>query len=368
MIARHRSALFVAAVIVACTDPAAPPAPGSPSLARQSWGKSGIVITDLGTLGGNRSMVMGLNTPLEGRPLLIVGQSNDASGAHLPAFWYVDLASGAKSHFQLKLPAGLDYRGGFAFDANSDEQIVGYGALYENGSYNGDRALLWSGPTAVPVLVAGLENRSAVAGAINEGGDAVGYLSPGTSEESVFFFDGATTTFLETLGGPGEPRDVNNHGVVVGVSLASATEPFSSQRAFVSSTSGPARKLPDFGGRSAALAINDGGVIVGYALNAAGESRAVRWTGSISTGYVIEDLGLPRARAWDINSAGEIVGSFVGTRRERGFFRSASGITKELPILSYSAIAYAINENAQIVGISYFRNTYTHAVLWTGAR
>ena len=91
-----------------------------------------------------------------------------------------------------------------------------------------------------------------------------------------------------------------------------------------------------------------------------------RWTGSISTGYVIEDLALTNARAWDINSSGEIVGSFVGRRGERGFYQTAMGVTKEFPILGYAGIAYAINENAQIVGISWFRSRYSHAVLWTG--
>lgn len=114
---------------------------------------------------------------------------------------------------------------------------------------------------------------------------------------------------------------------------------------------------------------NDRGEIVGYSLNTAGESRAVRWTRAPATGqYVIEDLGLTNARAWDINNEGEIVGSSVGRQGERGFYRTRTGTTKVLPILSYSAIAYAINERADIAGISVFRNSYWHAVLWTNVR
>lgn len=383
MIARHQSVLLVSVLIAACADPVAPPvpAPESSAQARGAGGKPGIVITDLGTLGGNQSRVMGVNTPTDGRGLLIVGQSDISSGGVRPAYWYVDLLTGEKSVKELGLPPGVsvptgvgdavdhfDYRGGFSFDANSKEQIVGYGARYKNGTYHSQHAFIWSGPAAAPTIIPGLENRSALAGAINEDGDAVGYLVPGTTEESVFFFDGVATTYLETLGGPGEPRDVNNHGVVVGVSRESPTGPFSSQRGFVSSPGGPPLKLPDLGGMSGALAINDAGTVVGYAYNAAGESRAVRWTGSLASGYVIEDLGLTRARAWDINSSGEIVGSFVNRQGERGFFRATDGTTKVLPILGYAGIAYALNENAQIVGISWFQSKYSHAVLWTGVR
>lgn len=212
-----------------------------------------------------------------------------------------------------------------------------------------------------------MENTAALAGAINEVGEAAGYLY-GTPEASAFFFDGVTTTVLQSLGGPAQARDVNVHGVVVGHSLTSPTAPFATHRAFVSTGTGPPLQLPDLGGRSSASAINDAGVIVGFSLNLAGDSRAVRWTGSVAGGYVIEDLGLTNARAWDINASGEIVGSYVGRQGERGFYQTATGVTKELPILGFAGIAYAINENAQIVGISWFRSKYSHAVLWTGVR
>ncbi len=377
---RHLSALFVAAIVAACADPSAPPAPESPSFARQSSGKSGIVITDLGTLGGNESRVMGLNTPAPTRQLLIVGQSNIASGAVVPAYWYVDLLTSQKTVAPLALPGAFtipkdfggvdsfDYRAGWGFDVNANGQIVGYGAQYKNGSYNGDRAVIWSSPAAAPTLLAGLENTPSLAVAINEAGDAAGYLLYGTTEERAFFYDGVSTTVLQSLGGPAQARDINIDGVVVGQSLTSPTASFATHRAFVSTPTGPPLQLPDLGGRSSASAINDAGVIVGFALNLAGESRAVRWTGSISTGYTIQDLGLTNARAWDINSIGEIVGSFVGRQGERGFYQTATGTTKELPILGYAGIAYAINENAQIVGISWFRSRYSHAVLWTGVR
>lgn len=380
MISRRSAVLLVSFVLAACADPAAPPAPESASLARHSRGKSGIVITDLGTLGGNESRVMGLNTPALTRQLLIVGQSNVASGAILPAYWYVDTLTLQKTLAPLALPSAatvpnesggvdfLDYRAGWGFDVNTNQQIVGYGAQYKNGSYNGDRAVIWSSPGAAPIFLAGLENTPSLAGAINEAGDAAGYLLYGTTEERAFFYDGVSTTVLQSFGGPAQARGVNIHDLVVGHSLTSPTAPFASHRAFVSTPIGPPLQLPDLGGRASASAINDAGVIVGFAVNLAGESRAVRWTGSISTGYVIQDLGLTNARAWDINSSGEIVGSYVGRQGERGFYQTAAGVTKELPILGFAGIAYAINENAQIVGISWFRSKYSHAVLWTGVR
>jgi probable HAF family extracellular repeat protein len=69
----------------------------------------------------------------------------------------------------------------------------------------------------------------------------------------------------------------------------------------------------------------------------------------------------------DINNSDEIVGDYRGRQGSTGFYLSGSTF-KALPILSNSAVAFRINERGDVVGFSYFRNAYSHAVLWTNVR
>src|ERR1700692_2221849 len=119
-------------IAAACTsgDQRTPTAPESaPAFARQPAGS--IVATDLGTLGGNTSYVIAMNTPSVGNRLLIVGESQDRQGTMRPAYWYVDMASGARLAGAFPIPPG----GGqsYALDVNKSEAVVGSTYLLVGG-------------------------------------------------------------------------------------------------------------------------------------------------------------------------------------------------------------------------------------------
>ncbi len=354
-------------VIAACTDTRAPTVVESPSLARP--GAAGVRILDLGTVGGTQSHGYGLNTPATTpaglNRVLIVGSSNQVSSAPLAAYWLVDVVTQQIEKGVLPSIDGATQSSGY--DVNAAETIVGESHFRNpNGTSAGSRATRWekSATAWTPSLIPTLHESRHDAGSINALGHIAGASPTAAGEERLYFFDGINTVDRGGWGGRVIAHDVTVHGTIVGTT---STGP--NGRAFISYSGQAPQLLPDLGGRSGARAINELGEIAGYSLNAAGESRAVRWTRATPTNeYVIEDLGLKNARAWDINNEGEMVGSFVGRHGERGFYRTRSGTTKELPILSYAAIAYAINERADVTGISVFRNTYWHAVLWTNVR
>lgn len=355
--------ILLFAAIAGCSDAHAPADLTPPALAKP--GAAGVRILDLGTLGGTQSYGYSLNTPAGLNSLLIVGNADPASGAPLAAYWLVDV--GTQEIKKGFLPSVTGATQSTGYDVNQAETIVGW-TYFRNpdGTSDGSRATRWAKGAAgwTADLIPTLNGSRHDASTINASGWIAGASPTAAAEEHFYLFDGATTIDRGGFGGPVETHDVNVHGTIVGASSTNLTA-----HAFISYPNAPPELLPNLGGRSGARAINDQGEIVGYSLNTAGESRAVRWTRVAATGqYVIEDLGLARARAWDINNEGEIVGSFVGRQGERGFYQTRLGTTKELPILSYSAIAFAINERADVAGISVFRNTYTHAVLWTNVR
>ncbi len=260
-----------------------------------------------------------------------------------------------------------DARQSAAYEVNQRETIVGQSLILEaDGVTTTWRATRWvqgtSGWTAE--LIPTLHDSRHSASAINSLGQMAGGSPTATGEERFYSFDGTTVVDRGGLGGPAEVGGINVDGTIVG------SVGIPKDRAAVSHVNELPVLLPDLGGQASfATAINDLGVIVGSAMNPAGEFRAVRWTRSPTTGnYVVEDLGLSRGRAFSINNEGEIVGSFVTSRGERGFYRSKSGAIKELPMISYASIAYAINESGQVTGTSWVRRSDAHAVLWTNVR
>lgn len=131
--------------------------------------------------------------------------------------------------------------------------------------------------------------------------------------------------------------------------------------------------LPDLGGDSNAVSINNAGTAVGYALAATGFYRAIRW-GSDNT---ITDLGTSpldnEANATGINNNGVIVGasSFFDpdpesqqSRTHAVLWNTAGAIT-DLGVDrgdEYS-VANAINDSNIIIGVS-GRAGFDHGALW----
>jgi probable HAF family extracellular repeat protein len=319
-----------------------------------------IGVTDLGTLGGNTSYVIAMNTPKAGNRLLMVGESQDKAGVRWGAYWYVDLASGAhQAAFFPTLPgASLSY----ALGVNQSEVVVGNIVL----TTGGEIPIQWSPGSWTPLFlnVTGIGNGNA--NAIDDAGEIVGFAG-----QQPTVWDGQIRTDLSTFGGngSGQALGVNASGVVVGASRYFGDQ---NDRAFVWTQTGPIVELPAPGSTaSSAMAINDAGVIVGLVWTAIGGDRAVRWLPPSTSGgtYTMQDLGLASSLAYDINNAGEIVGNYLpsSSSYSRAFYWN-NGTVKDLPGLGLYAVARTINENGDVAGWAYLHNSYQHAVLWTHVR
>lgn len=136
-------------------------------------------------------------------------------------------------------------------------------------------------------------------------GDAAGAYNTASGETRGFVSHAGKSTDLGSLKG-GDYTDamsVNDGGVVVGCSGDSSSSV--GVHAFVW-RNGTMTKLPDLGGASNALVINDKGEIAGYALTSSGKVHAVTWqNGRISE---LPGLGGSNEDVVAMNASGQIAG------------------------------------------------------------
>jgi probable HAF family extracellular repeat protein len=146
-------------------------------------------------------------------------------------------------------------------------------------------------------------------------------------------------------------NDINNNGVIVGWSLNSAGD----TRAIRWAPDGKKRSLGTLGGRnSEATAINDFGVIVGWSETLSGQRHAFRWENGVMTD--LGTMGGAWSIAYDINRGGAIVGYSQVPSGERHAFKWKTGVFKDLGTRSGGyegqfSIATAVNTKGQIAGI-----------------
>jgi len=167
---------------------------------------------------------------------------------------------------------------------------------------------------------------------------------------------------------------VRTHGLVGGwvIDGSSPVSPRTPRRGKSSRRVCTVTDLHTLGGSSSgALAINESGEVVGWALTPAGVRQAVLWR----VGEVVAVGTLPgktRGQAWGINDPGVIVGASSGyaDQSDRAFVWQG-GVMRELGALGGSAgsgSASAVNNRGQIVGGSFTGTdpllSDHHAVLW----
>ena len=165
---------------------------------------------------------------------------------------------------------------------------------------------------------------------------------------------------------------MNHFGVVVGVA------DFSDYYSHASLSSGPSKPLKDLGvlyhtQYSEADAINDSGVVAGYAASSTGTTRAFRWTTLTGMRGLDSLTGGVNAVATAINNVGQIVGySSSGGQAVNWhacWWPKPNGVIPTdlgtLPGYVVSS-AHGINLHGAVVGDSGKAGT-THAFLWTAA-
>lgn len=110
--------------------------------------------------------------------------------------------------------------------------------------------------------------------------------------------------------------------------------------------------------------INEAGVIVGTATNAAGAPRVFVWENG-----VMRELDAFRDRptlAHAINDRGQILGTVGGA--DPGFFVWDNGVARRVGSLGGATWAWAFGENGEVVGESQTANGELHAFVWQNGR
>lgn len=271
----------------------------------------------------------------------------------------VGSASRAVTFYDITLPSypptgQLRYAGSL----NDLNQVVG---TYQN--MIGVPAYIWENgvKTEVPIPQSGDGN---FLHDINNAGKCAG----GSGYSPIgLLYDGVAFTYLGTLGGSwSTPYAVNENDQVVGfsstTSSGSHTEPFLWEN-------GSIRSLGSFGGdRGAAYDINNHGMAIGSARNAAGKYRAfVCFEGQAMTD--LGTLGGGQAVASAVNDANEVVGwAEVAGGYDRAFFWKDGQMT-ELPSLGGNrSRAMDINNAGQIIGWAETATGYRPLVIWENGR
>ena len=242
---------------------------------------------------------------------------------------------------------------------NDSGQVVGYSNV--SGGIGGTlHAFLYNQGTLTPLGTLGGD--SSYAAAINDSGEVVGGSTTGTSglaPYDAFLWSQATgMQDLTKLGFMGTPVGINSSGQIIAELGSNAT---SDAQPVLWSGSGDLINLPTWGGiATLATAINDGGAVVGWANttpNTLNPIHAFLW--SQTTG--MQDLGTlsgySSSFAAAINNSGVVVGYAADQQGDTGHaFIYKNGQMTDLN--TYSGIpsgwvlntATAINDNGVVAG------------------
>ena len=174
-----------------------------------------------------------------------------------------------------------------------------------------------------------------------------------------------TRTALGSLGGrDSNASGINDAGQVVGSSFTS----FSSNtptHAFIWQ-SGTMKDLGTLAGgtNSSASTINSLGQAVGYSQNAAGNDRAVLWSGGTVTD--LGTLGGLNSWAMDNNNAGTTVGWAEETTGTRRAFVDNAASMLSIGSLGTASVAYGVNNSGLVVGDYTSTSGQSRAFVYSG--
>jgi probable HAF family extracellular repeat protein len=286
---------------------------------------------DLGVLAGGRSRSWSVNNAGA-----VVGQSgNDQNPV---AFYYSYY--GNKTMVDLGLPQGAT--AAVASAVNNEGQIVGWAKVGDS-----KHAFLYSGGAFSDLGTLGGE--FSVGTAINDAGQAVGYAETANKVQHAVLYDNGNKLDLGALGNPNANPSwataVNNSGQVVGYSDVSAGVP----HAFLYSNGGMADIGTLGGSTSQAMSINDAGKVVGVSTVAGGQQHGFLY----SDGKMYDLYGLMPAEA-NIASDTEILGIAINNAGQialtakTGANRRALLLTPNLPAAVVEGPAGNVGENVKV--------------------
>ncbi len=178
------------------------------------------------------------------------------------------------------------------------------------------------------------------------------------------FAQSHTITSLGNLGMPGGGAlAINNRGHIAGFSNLTN----GNQHAFLWNSTSGMRDLGTLPGEntSYAFGMNDSDEVVGVSLGQSGAFPFL-WTRGIGMQSLSGLEG--NGGAYAINSSGQVVGflSFPDGSQHAFLWSSTSGVQDLGTLGGSDAIAYGINDDGEVVGVSWLSdNTTFHAFLWT---
>jgi len=227
-------------------------------------------------------------------------------------------------------------------------------------------------PTFTLTAIPQVENSLATIGvSINANGEVAGYAYSHTMQQQAFVYSNGVSVALPTLGGSRSAAlAINDSGQVVGWSETSNP---GAHRAFAySSTSGLSDLGTVGGNQSAALAINSAGQIVGYSTISQlldNQYRSFVYQSGLMSTVALSTVGVQDSFAYSINSSGQIAGTLYSAEFQYGVaFLHTGANTQVLGTLggTFSA-ATVVNLSGLAAGNSATADGATHAFLYDGS-
>ncbi|MBN1845535.1 MAG: hypothetical protein JW810_07615, partial [Sedimentisphaerales bacterium] len=289
-------------------------------------------LTDLGTLGGDFSVALGINAGGQ-----VVGYSGDDAGVTRAFLW----ENGAMS----TLPtATVGAETSYAYGISDSGSIAGTMKL-TTGEIRG---FYFNGSTVTNIHTVANGYASYV-WALNDAGQVVGNYNDG-SHDHAFLWD--STDGMQALGTTyGKAYDINGAGRVAGQTLAGTG--YNHACVFQSGTVTDIHALSTTD--SSALGLNDVGQVVGWYRYQFNDTHAFVWD-SISGMQDLGTLGDDNGMAWSINNSGQIVGSDYVSMSTQHAFIYENGAMTDLNSLIPAGTGWTlvtandINDAGQIIG------------------
>jgi probable HAF family extracellular repeat protein len=288
-----------------------------------------------------------------------------ALAAGASAAWGADVAAASAPGSYRVLRLSADPFGG-GVDINASGQV----AFTERvGNYT--RARLYDGHAVRDLGTLGGPNASTRA--LNDLGQVIGQsdLDPGATLSHAYRWSPGTGLLdLDAIDKTGSTvSDINERGEVAGTGYVSTAGGRQVQGYFWRPGAGKV-SVGAFGNSSVANALNDYGVVAGYAEGPQGGPNSIlafRWT--MRDG--IRDLGtLPDEFTWatDVNNAGQVVGAtpFAPGERTHAFVWTPRQGLRDLGIgTGERSSATRINEHGVVIGYVLRFGTLFHGFVWT---